>query len=72
MEKIKLIIIFFSCLSLAQTETYTNIDLVSIENKGDSLYNAKKFNEASEYFKKLVRIDSENFNYNFKYASSYG
>ena len=53
MEKIKLIIILFSCLSLAQKETYKNVDLLSIENKGDSLYNAKKFNEASEYFKKL-------------------
>ena len=72
MEKIKLIILFFSCLSLAQVETYSNLDIVSIEKKGDSLFNAKNFTKASEYFKKLISIDSENFNYNFKYASSYG
>ena len=41
MEKIKLIILFFSCLSLAQVETYSSLDIVSIEKKGDSLFNAK-------------------------------
>lgn len=72
MEKIKLIILFFSCLSLAQVETYSSSDIVLIEKKGDSLFNAKNFTKASEYFKKLISIDSENFYYNFKYASSYG
>ena len=54
MEKIKLIILFFSCLSLAQVETYSSLDIVSIEKKGDSLFNAKNFTKASEYFKKLI------------------
>lgn len=71
MEKIKLLIILsFSFVSQAQSPTIT--DLKNMEKKGDSLNELKKYEEASKLYEKLVQVDPKSFNYNFKYAVSFG
>ena len=43
-----------------------------IEKLGDSLFKASNYTDAAKAYKKLVQIDPNNFDYNFKYASAFG
>ena len=72
MEKVKLIILLFSITVFSQSDSATNDDFKSIEKIADSLFKNKNFVEATNYYEKLVKAIPNDFDYNFKYAASYG
>ena len=72
MEKVKLIILLFSITVFSQSDSATNDDFKSIEKIADSLFKNKNFMEATNYYEKLVKAIPNDFDYNFKYAASYG
>ena len=72
MEKVKLIILLFSITVFSQSDSATNDDFKSIEKIADSLFKNKNFVEATNYYEKLVNAIPNDFDYNFKYAASYG
>ena len=72
MEKIKLIILLFSLTVFSQSDSPITDDFKSIEKIADSLFKNKNFMEATNYYEKLVKAMPNDFDYNFKYAGSYG
>tara|TARA_B100001057_G_scaffold42525_1_gene38044 strand:+ start:3241 stop:3705 length:465 start_codon:yes stop_codon:yes gene_type:complete len=72
MEKVKLIILLFSITVFSQSDSATNDDFKSIEKIADSLFKNKNFVGATNYYEKLVKAIPNDFDYNFKYATSYG
>ena len=72
MEKIKLIFLLFSLNLYSQAESVVSLDLISIEKTGDSLSKNNNFLDAYKLYEILTITEPDNFNYNYKYAGSYG
>ena len=72
MEKIKLIVLLFSLNVYSQAESVVSLDLISIEKIGDSLSKNNNFLDAYKLYEILAKTEPDNFNYNYKYAGSYG
>ena len=72
MEKIKLVFFLFCIFLNAQNKDIDIQNIAELQKLGDSLFKASNYTEAAKVYKELVQIDPNSFDYNFKYASSFG
>ena len=72
MAKIKLIFFLF-CVFLNAQNRDTDIQRIDeLKKLGDSLFKVSNYTDAAKVYKKLVQIDPNSFDFNFKYASAFG
>ena len=72
MEKIKLVFFLFCVFLNAQNRDIDIQHIAQLQKLGDSLFKASNYTDAAKAYKKLVQIDPNSFDYNFKYASAFG
>ena len=72
MAKIKLVFFLFSIFLNAQNRGTDIQYIAELEKLGDSLFKASNYTDAAKAYKELVKINPNNPDYNFKYASAFG